>query len=233
MGKSDLSKGNLSKSDRTSLIKQRGIALWHVMLLVIIAVTLALCGKRGTVPFFQTEAPIIGKLDSNLLPAIPGFSSRRSGQSQQHSAQPRPTDYEPSDIQPPRVRVSRESPVNEYHSESLMLARPVRHTTTAAKKSPKTSQYDRQYPANLTTGYYTVQVFSGYNSKSAYDLQKALQRDGYRSYIHTEETRQGILFKVRIGEYTNRSDAFAMKSKIRRSYPQKMGKSFVLLRAGQ
>lgn len=217
----------MRKNYTTSLTKQQGIAFWHIMLLVIIAVSLALCSKRGTVPFFQKEAPIVGKLDMPNLPSIPGFSN--SGSNQQSAPQAQTTYYEPQDIQPPRVRVSRESPVNENNTESLMVTAASSHTAQVAAP-PKNTSYERQYPRDLASGYYTVQVFSGYNSKSAYDLQKALQRDGYRAYTHTQETNQGILFKVRIGEYTNRSDAFAMKSKIRRSYPKKMGNSFVLLR---
>ena len=221
---------NVRKNYTNSPAKQQGIALWHVLLLVVIAITLTLCAKRGTVPFFQKEAPIIGKLNVPNMPSIPGFSNRGGTQQNTTAPQAQTAEYEPQDIQPPRTRVSRESPVNENNSESLMVNGDNNHTAQVTPPPPKNTSYEVQYPRDLASGYYTVQVFSGYNSKSAYDLQNALKRDGYRAYIHTHETNQGILFKVRIGEYRNRSDAFAMKSQIRRSYPKKMGKSFVLLR---
>lgn len=217
----------MRKNYKTSLAKQQGIAFWHVMLLVVIAVTLALCAKRGSVPFFQKEAPVVGKLNMPNMPSIPGFSNRGGGQ-QQSAPKTQTSYYEPQDIQP--VQVSRESPVYENKVESLMVTNASQRTVKQVAPPPKNTNYENQYPRDLASGYYTVQVFSGYNSKSAYDLQRALKRDGYRSYIHTQETNQGILFKVRIGQYSNRSDAFAMKSKIRHSYPKRMGKSFVLLR---
>ncbi|MGB0845688.1 MAG: SPOR domain-containing protein [Thiolinea sp.] len=204
----------MRKNYPTSLVKQQGITFWHVMLLVAVAVTLAVCAKKGTIPFFQTEAPVIGRLNMPSMPSLPTFSGGNK-QNYQQSTQY----YEPQDIQTPQI--------TQKNVESLMTT--ASHSTQVTAP-PKGSAYELQYPRDLASGYYTVQVFSGYNSKSAYDLQKALKRDGYRAYIHSEETNQGILFKVRIGQYSNRSDAFAMKSKIRLSYPKKLGKSFVLLR---
>lgn len=217
----------MRKNYRTSPVKQQGIALWHVLLLVIIAVTLALCAKRGSVPFFQKEAPVVGKLNIPNMPSIPGFSNRGSGP-QQNVPQAQNTYYEPQDIRP--IQANRESPVYENKVESLMVTKASNRTVQQVAPPPKNTSYEAQYPRDLASGYYTVQVFSGYNSKNAYDIQKALKRDGYRSYIHQETNNRGILFKVRIGQYTNRSDAFAMKSKIRHSYPKRLGKSFVLLR---
>jgi len=215
---------NVRKNYPTPLANQQGITFWHILLLVVIAVTLALCAKRGTVPFFQKEAPVVGKLNMPNMPSIPGFSNSNQQSIQQNQ---NVSYYQPQDIQAPTI--ARESQVIQNDNvESLMI--PASNNTRQVASPPKGSNYELQYPRDLASGYYTVQVFSGYNSKSAYDMQKALKRDGYRSYIHTQETNQGILFKVRIGQYTNRSDAFAMKSKIRLSYPKKMGKSFVLLR---
>ena len=187
----------MRKNYKTSPVKQQGIALWHVLLLVIIAVTLALCAKRGSIPFFQTEAPVVGKLNMPNLPSIPGFSSGNSS-GQQSAPQTQTTYYQAQDIQP--IQINRESPVYENKVESLMVTKASNRTVQQVAPPPKNTSYEIQYPRDLASGYYTVQVFSGYNSKSAYDLQKALKRDGYRSYIHTQETNQGILFKVRIGQ---------------------------------
>ena len=157
---------NVRKNHTNSLAKQQGIALWHVLLLVIIAVTLTLCAKRETVPFFQKEVPVIGKLNMPNMPSIPGFSNRGSGQQSPPAPQAQTTYYEPQDIQPPRVRVSRESPVNENNSESIMVTTASNRTAQVAPP-PKNTSYEMQYPRDLASGYYTVQVFSGYNSKSA------------------------------------------------------------------
>lgn len=89
--------------------------------------------------------------------------------------------------------------------------------------------YDQEYPPNLTHGFYTVQVFSGYNSQHAYDLSRDLHRDGYQSYVEQEGNNRGVLFKVRIGKYRNRSSAFAVRDKIARHYTR-LSDSFVVLK---
>jgi len=81
----------------------------------------------------------------------------------------------------------------------------------------------------LRDGYYTVQVFSGYNSRAAYDIRSSLRRDGYTAVIREESQAKGVLFKVRVGYYKNRSDAFAVRSQIQRRYPSKLAESFVIM----
>ncbi|MEZ5537453.1 MAG: SPOR domain-containing protein [Thiolinea sp.] len=193
-----------------ALSRQRGITFWHVLLLVVVAVSLAVCAKNQSIPYLQKP---IGDIQ---LPKIPRFNfqgspNNSSGSSGNSSVV---TSYIPDEG-------SRDENV-----EWLLAS----NKTVQVQSPPPDSAYEIEYPRNLSSGFYTVQVFSGYNSKSAYDLKKALQRDGYRAYIHQETTNQGILFKVRVGKYSNRSDAFAMNTKLKLSYPKTLSNSFVLLR---
>lgn len=206
----------MGKQGLTSLSRQRGITFWHVMLLVVVAVTLALCAKSGSLPYLQDKRPF-----ENLQ--IPKFSfqggnGNNSGSGNTGSV----TNPNPA---PSPAYIADES--NSGENVEWLLAN---NQTIPVTNPPQDLSYEIQYPRNLAEGFYTVQVFSGYNSKSAYDLRNALQRDGYRAYIFQETTNQGILFKVRVGKYPNRSDAFAMNTKLRLSYPKTLSGSFVLLR---
>jgi len=100
--------------------------------------------------------------------------------------------------------------------------------TRATAYSYLADEYDLIYPPNIEDGYYTVQVFSGYNSRQAFTLQRELRRDGYRSFVDEKKDHRGILFRVRIGRYHNRSDAFAVRDKVRERYPRTLQDSFVM-----
>ena len=192
-----------------TLSRQRGITFWHVLLLVVIAVSLAVCAKNHSIPYLQKP---IGDIK---LPGLPKFSFQGTTSNTNNS----------NNSSASGTYIADEGD-SEENVEWLMAS----NKTVRVQNPPPDASYELQYPRNLSRGFYTVQVFSGYNSKSAYDLRKALQRDGYRAYIHQEKTRQGILFKVRVGQYSNRSDAFAMNTKLRMSYPKTMSGSFVLMR---
>ena len=193
--------------------RQQGLALWHILLLVVIAVSLTVCANKGKLFYFQQPVPILGKMPEINLPNMPDLSIGSNKNEY----------YE----QPAVIRAHNQEVVND----DLFISK-TDNTITPSKR--QYSDYELQYPRNLpadhSQGYYTVQVFSGYNSKSAYDMEKALKRDGYRAYVAQNKDNQGILFKVRIGKYTNRADAFAMNSKVRQTYPKQMSKSFVLLK---
>lgn len=208
MGREQQKKGySLNRHRSAMLSRQRGVTFWHILLLVLVAVSLALCAHNKSLPYLQDKRPF----DNLKLPGMPEFNFRTptgNGASVSNS-------YIPNQN------------AAEENVEWLMASN---NKTVRVQNPPPEAAYELQYPRNLSNGFYTVQVFSGYNSKSAYDLRKALQRDGYRAYIQQEQTQQGILFKVRVGQYKNRSDAFAMNTKLRLSYPKTMSGSFVLMR---
>ena len=182
--------GHIVKKQRTTLaVWQQGITLWHVLLLVAVAVSLAYCAKTDRLP-----------VDLSKL-RWPSISFNNNGSNGSN---------------------------NNTWSDTIMVTRT---SAPSREQRPAGNHYESEFPANLGSGqgYYTVQVFSGYNSKFAYDLRSSLRRDGYNTYISEEQTRQGILFKVRIGKYSNRGDAFAVSDKIRNRYPKNLGQSFVML----
>ncbi len=189
---------------------QRGIAFWHILLLVIIAVSLAVCAKTQTIPYLQRP------LSEIKMPGMPRFNF-------QNNVPPAPVSARSSEIDSFRDNSNNTSNNN---AEWLLVG----GSTTQVKAPPSDSSYELQYPRNLSSGFYTVQVMSGYHSKNAYALRDALRNDGYSAYIHQETDRQGILFKVRVGHYRNRADAFAMNTKLRLSYPKNIKGSFVVLR---
>ncbi|CAA6807948.1 MAG: Unknown protein [uncultured Thiotrichaceae bacterium] len=191
--------------------RQRGITFWHVLLLVVIAVSLAVCAKNQSIPYLQRP------LSDIKIPTIPQLNFQNDVPARR-PAPPSETDYSYSD--------EKRHNTSDDNVEWLLTS----NNTRQVKAPPNGSSYELQYPRNLTSGFYTVQVLSGYNSKSAYTLRDALRNDGYKAYIHQETDKYGILFKVRVGQYKNRADAFAMNTKLRLSYPKTIKGSFVLLR---
>ncbi len=191
--------------------RQRGIAFWHILLLVVIAVGLAVCAKTQSIPYLQRP------LSDIKIPTIPQLNFQNDVPAVR-PARPAETYYSYND--------EKRNNTSDDNVEWLLTS----NNTQQVKAPPNGSSYELQYPRNLASGFYTVQVLSGYNSKSAYTLRDALRNEGYKAYIHQETDKQGILFKVRVGQYKNRADAFAMNTKLRLSYPKSIKGSFVLLR---
>lgn len=184
--------------------KQRGLTLWHVMLLVAVAVSLVVCSNKGNLVGIGSFGNIPNKLENMgvNLPTLGGGQS--SGQ--------------------PSTATTTNPTVSTSH-----LTAPSEYSDDLIQVGYNTPGYDQQYPPNLASGFYTVQVFSGYNSQHAYDLSRDLHRDGYQSYVEQEGNNRGVLFKVRIGKYRNRSSAFAVRDKISRHYTR-LSDSFVVLK---
>nr|CAA6826265.1 MAG: Unknown protein [uncultured Thiotrichaceae bacterium] len=187
--------------------RQRGIAFWHILLLIVIAVSLAVCAKNNSVPVLQR--PLSDIKNEIASKGLTRFKFQNN------------------------VPAQRPSESHQYYNDQntdnveWLLTN---NDTSQVKPPSHDSSYELQYPRDLSHGFYTVQVLSGYNSKNAYQLRNALRNEGYKAYIHQETTDQGILFKVRVGKYTNRADAFAMNTKLRIGYPKNIKGSFVLLR---
>lgn len=200
------------------LSQQSGkIAFWHLMLLVAFAVGLALfLNAKGTTFFTRTIPSSLGlSPDSGSYRDSSPRISNATFYSERNTAEYRDTrTYRQEQEQAPVATRS------QTYDDDLYEPRP----------AAPSYGYDEQYPPRLAEGYYTVQVFSGYNSKQAFDLRRALAKDGYNN-VHIREipTSHGILFKVRIGRYRDRIDAFSIKSQVRNRYPNNLGRSFVLL----
>lgn len=198
--------------------RQRGITFWHVLLLVVIAVSLAVCAKNRSIPYLQQ--PLSEFKNSISMPSLPKLNFQSSPSDQSTSSGSADSYYTYDNH-------TNHTVADDADNVEWLLTS---GKTTQVKPPANSSPYELQFPRNLSHGFYTVQVFSGYNSKSAYELRNALRDEGYKAYIHQQATQHGILFKVRVGKYTNRANAFAMNTKLRLSYPQNIKGSFVLLR---
>lgn len=217
------------KQALSPLSKQSGeFKFWHVLLIVFVVVGFALFINAKGTQFFTRTLPnsfnFTQSRDANTYQQ-PDYSEPEVTNAT-YSPEPEDTDADIWVVEPnsPRQQQTQAAPnqdLEEYNDNLYIDAAGV----------PKPSySYDQQYPPRLSHGYYTVQVFTGYNSKQAYDLRSALKKDGYTAaHIRELRIRKGVLFKVRIGRYKERYAAFAVRDQLRRRYPKTLGHSFVML----
>lgn len=211
-----------------SLSKQSGeFKFWHVLLIVLVVVGFALFINAKGIGFFTNAIPNSFNFNKtqDYTSYQPEYAERQAANASYYRepedtdpdlwvTEPSPAQQQPSYIPQP--------PVLEEYNDNLYS------DDTGIPKPSYT--YDQQYPPRLSRGYYTVQVFTGYNSKQAYDLRAALKKDGYTAaHIRELRTRKGVLFKVRIGRYKERYAAFAVRDQLRRRYPRTLPNSFVML----
>ena len=64
---------------------------------------------------------------------------------------------------------------------------------------------------------FTVQVGAFRNASYAHGLAARLEGKGYKVYITSLENKEGILFKVRIGKFTNKQEAENLSEKIKKT----------------
>lgn len=207
------------------LFKQHGaVKFWQVLLIIVFVVGMALYLNAKGAGFFTQTIP-------NSL----GFNGyKKYTEVRMTNANYTP---EPGDTDTDIWVVEPDNPQQQSSSIPTIEPSPYPSSTDEYQddlyqpRTPKPSySYDQQFPPRLARGYYTVQVFTGYNSKDAYDLRAALKRDGYTAaHIRDLPTQQGVLFKVRIGHYRDRYAAFAVRDQIRRRYPNTLNRSFVML----
>lgn len=223
-----------------------GLRLSHVLIFVIIVVGLILLYKKGMIPSLDripSMSQITERLPSISLPKTPANTTNQGTNASIGTPEGELLNDEwipPSDDN----AVYQDS--NDTNSTSLMTQEPVASTTQITQQTPQTQivEYRRstrsapvrvnnppdEFPANLAKGYYTVQVYAGYYSKTAYSIKRSLEQDGYLVYIYQIEDKAGILFRVRVGRYANLNSARAVRDQIRRRYPKLLSKSFVLMR---
>ena len=215
------------KRSLQALSKQTGeTKFWHIILIVLIVVGLALfINAKGTGFFTHTIPNSLGFTKTQNNYNYTTSYSEPHVSTASYYREPGDTDLDIWVIEPTPSQPSNPNPpptiVEEYNDN--LYEKP--------QSLPKPgSSYDQQFPPRLSRGYYTVQVFTGYNSKFAYDLRTALKKDGYTTtHIRELRTRKGVLFKVRIGRYKERYAAFAVRDQLRRRYPKNLNTSFVLL----
>lgn len=79
-----------------------------------------------------------------------------------------------------------------------------------------------------TNPRYAVQVAAGYDSRQLYKWRNELARDGHDAYLVSLNTSRGLLLKLRVGAFTSRAEAEALRTKIRSRYPNNFGTSFIV-----
>lgn len=205
------------------LSKQSGeVKFWHVILIVIFVVGFALfLNARGAGFFTETIPNSLGFSDYKK------YTEARMTNAN-YTPEPGDTDQDILVIEPdsPQQQAP-QSQTNRYPQSTTEYNDNLYESNVP---TPNYNSYDQQFPPHLNRGYYTVQVFNGYNSKYAYDLRTALKGDGYTAtHIRELRLKKGVLFKVRIGRYRDRYAAFAVRDQIRRRYPSTLGNSFVIL----
>lgn len=209
------------------LSKQTGVfKFWHVLLIVFVVVGFALFINAKGWRFFTHTLP--NSFNFNKGQAYTQYQpdyTEPVASNASYYREPEDTDADVWVIEPNPTQQqaqTTQAPALEEYNDNLYSDDP---------GVPKPSySYDQQYPPRLSRGYYTVQVFTGYNSKQAYDLRAALKKDGYTAaHIRELRTRKGVLFKVRIGRYKERYTAFAVRDQLRRRYPRTLPNSFVML----
>ena len=225
------------------LSKQFGqFTLWHVVVIILVFVGLALYfNSRGTGFITQTIPNSLGFTrydntdlnDSQNRRSI-NYSNTNSEPTvsmASYSQQPEDTDAdtlvtEPAVVQQAPVQQQTQRPRRAQAQQT----EPYNDNLYEPSTHKPINSYDQEFPPRLDRGYYTVQMFTGYNSKQAYDLRAALKKDGYSgTHIREVRTSKGVLFKVRIGHYKARYEAFAVRDQIRRRYPKTLDTSFVIL----
>lgn len=105
-------------------------------------------------------------------------------------------------------------------SRPLSFPQQQRHSTETVTRQREDDSYDRTR--------FAVQVAAGYDSRQLYAWRDALLDDGYDAYLVSLNTPRGLMFKLRVGAYTSRTQAEAMRDKIARRYPMNFGDSFVV-----
>lgn len=75
---------------------------------------------------------------------------------------------------------------------------------------------------------YTVQVAATTNRERAFQVKQAFKKEGYSARVEAEKYgREGIIYKVRIGKYSNERPARQLSNKIRKVYSRNYADSFV------
>jgi cell division septation protein DedD len=164
------------------------------IIIAVIIITASLCFTLG---FF------VGK--SFRPPPVEQLSeSTRQNIIERQTVEPLKKDetvsLQPVPIEKPQIRATRETPITRQAQETKIVQK-TRETVKAAK-----------------TRKYTVQVEAFKNSSTADALKEKLSEKGYKaSLISLKTKKRENLFKVIVGEFTNRKEAEVMSVKLKKT----------------
>jgi hypothetical protein len=79
---------------------------------------------------------------------------------------------------------------------------------------------------------YGVQISASHYLDDAKDVMQKFADAGYSSFVVSSQIRGSTIYQVRLGPYTHRAEAKAIKDKIRRRFPhnRNIRKSFIVYR---
>ena len=87
-----------------------------------------------------------------------------------------------------------------------------------AKKESATKKQTKPVEKATKKGSYAIQLLATSSSSRANNLKKLMQKEGYSSFVSKTSKNGKILFRVRIGNYSNRQIATTAQSKLKRRY---------------
>jgi len=124
---------------------------------------------------------------------------------------------EPVSVEKPQIQASREiqpQPSPELKKAQLAQGNPGNRNAQENKIVQKT----RETAKAATTRKYTVQVEAFKNNSTADALKEKLSKKGYKaSVISVKTKKRENLFKITVGEFTNRKEAEVMSVKLKKT----------------
>ncbi len=122
---------------------------------------------------------------------------------------------QPVSVEKPHIRASRE--LQPQPSDELKKTQLTRGTPgTGQAQETKTVRKTRETVVDAKTLRYTVQVEAFKNTSTADALKEKLNKKGYKASVISAKTKnQENLFKVIVGEFTNRKEAEVMSVKLK------------------
>jgi cell division septation protein DedD len=128
-----------------------------------------------------------------------------------------PVSLQPVPVEKPHIQASREprpQPSHEFNKVQLNQETPITRQAQETKIVQKT-----QEPIKASkTRKYTVQVEAFKNTSTADALKEKLNKKGYKAAVVSFKTKkQENLFKVIVGEFTNRKEAEVMSVKLKKT----------------
>ena len=89
---------------------------------------------------------------------------------------------------------------------------------TSGSLSSFTSSMSNKFSGGEYSGY-GVQLVATSQLKQAKSIMNDFAKDGYSGFVLASKTKGRNLYKVRLGPYSERSEALAIKDKVVRRYP--------------
>ena len=102
----------------------------------------------------------------------------------------------------------------DLHSDDADEQRNTNDTTPHKVTRPKeTTHY-------TDSGRFAVQLAAGYDSRQLYALRDSLINDHFDAYLVSLNTTQGLLLKLRVGNFKSHNQAEKLRERLQNRYPE-------------